>query len=253
MALSLNNKKALGATLGGAALGATFAEEDKIQGAAATAAVGLGLGLTVGHLTKASKDYLGGIGFKSLSEDSRKLFTEASRKTSGKELNASTSLSAAAEAARNAKAIGKAKEDYSQTFEHNKNLFDKATGTQKATMAAAYSMKASADAINHHLIGPMVSGIDKVRNGDYSNIRASEITATAFNAFGVYELGDIAHNTANGDYKEAMAGLTRLSMGKMAYSSGSTLFAARSYMKENGITGGDFVASTITGQNLFKK
>lgn len=253
MKLSLDSKIALGATLGGAALGATFAEEDKLKGAATTAVGGLGLGLAVGHVTTAAKDYLGGIGFKSLSEDSRKLFTEASRKTSGKELNASTSLSAAAEAARNAKAIGKAKEDYSQTFEHNKNLFDKATGTQKATMAAAYSMKASADTINHHLIDPMLSGIDKIRSRDFQNIRASEITATAFNAFGVYELGDVAHNTANGDYKEAMAGLTRLSMGKMAYSSGASLFAAKTYMKENGITGGDLVASTITGQNLFKK
>lgn len=252
MALSLNNKIALGATLGGAALGATFAEEDKLQGSAATAAVGLGLGLTVGHLTTASRDYLKDIDFRSVSDRSRDTLRNA-RLNSFEKSPGTSFFAASVEAAAKANNIRHAKNEYASTFAHNKDLFDNSTGFQKAAMGAAYSMKASADAINHHLLDPMVSGISKVKNGDYSNLRASEITATAFNAFGVYELGDVAHNTANGDYKEAVAGLTRLSMGKMAYSSGSTLFAARAYMKENGITGGDLVASTVTGQNLFRK
>lgn len=130
----------------------------------------------------------------------------------------------------------------------NKQAYSDASLTKKAGIIAAYNMQNTVDALKTNFVDPVTSLGGKLKTGNFSGITSPELAATAFNAFGAYEGYKAFDSAANGEYHRAAGHLATLSAGKMAYTHGTSLFAAKTFMKDNNLSMGDVVSSAFTTQ-----
>lgn len=133
-------------------------------------------------------------------------------------------------------------------YDKNKSAYDDAGWAKKVGIVAAYNVNNTVDALKTNFVDPVTSLGGKLKTGNFSGITSPELAATAFNAFGAYEGYKAFDNAANGEYHRAAGHLATLSAGKMAYTHGTSLFAAKTFMKDNNLSMGDVVSSAFTTQ-----
>ena len=121
------------------------------------------------------------------------------------------------------------------TIKENLASFKNASTMGKAEIGSAVGAKAGFDSVYHHLVEPTGSLIRKVRGIDKGKITGEEYAATAFNAFGAYEIGNIMNDTADGDYGGALKSAAILGVGKLAYAQGVNLFKLNKIRKDYNI------------------
>lgn len=137
-------------------------------------------------------------------------------------------------------------------FENSINTFRSATTSKKVGIATAAITDAGLNSVKSHLIDPTVSMFGKIKKGNFKDIHKHEMAATAFNAWGAYEMGHAVNDIADGNYGSAAGTMVMMGAGKLAYSQGANLLKVNSMLKERGMTWGGVGKAGIGGMGANK-
>lgn len=283
MKISTRLKTTLASGVAGAAAGYALSDDTiDYGGIATTAGVGLALGGSFAYTNKLTGKFLSGAGFSPIPEH---LMDDVARQVAGtneplfNQMKSNSNMAVLQTLVDSGQVIGSRADSFTKLrsvqnvsaalnnnristlnpksstvkeleswYETNKQAYDNAGWAKKAGIVAAYNVNDTIDGLKANFLDPVTSLGTKLKTGNFTGITGNELAATAFNAFGVYEGYKAFDSAANGEYQKSVGHLATLSAGRMAYAQGTSLFAARNFMKENNLSMGDVVSSAFTSQ-----
>lgn len=88
---------------------------------------------------------------------------------------------------------------------------------QRVTVGAALSANLGFKSAYHHIVEPTGEFFKNVRKGNFKDINWEQVAGTAFSGYGLYEIGHITNDAAEGDVSGVVTGFGILAGSKIAY------------------------------------